>query len=30
MARKSIATYGEDLYGEGIYNDAEYAKKYDR
>ena len=25
-----IATYGKDLYGEGIYNDAEYAKKYDR
>jgi len=25
-----IATYGKDFYGEGIYNDAEYAKKYDR
>jgi len=28
--QKIIATYGKDLYGEGIYNDAEYAKKYDR
>jgi len=27
--QKIIATYGKDLYGEGIYNDAEYAKKYD-
>jgi tungstate transport system substrate-binding protein len=28
--QKIIRTYGKDLYGEGIYNDAEYAKKYDR
>jgi tungstate transport system substrate-binding protein len=28
--QKIIATYGKDLHGEGIYNDAEYAKKYDR
>jgi len=28
--QKIIATFGKDLYGEGIYNDAEYAKKYDR
>jgi tungstate transport system substrate-binding protein len=28
--QKIIAAYGKDLYGEGIYNDAEYAKKYDR
>jgi len=27
--QKIIATYGKDKYGEGIYNDAEYAKKYD-
>ena len=25
-----IRTFGKDLYGEAIYNDAEYAKKYDR
>ena len=25
-----IGTYGKDLYGEGIYNDAAYAKKYDK
>ncbi len=24
-----IVTYGKDLYGEGIYNDTEYAKQYD-
>lgn len=24
-----IATYGEDLYGEAMYNDADYAKQYD-
>ncbi len=24
-----IADYGKDLYGEAMYNDAEYAKKYD-
>ena len=24
-----IRTYGKDRYGEGLYNDAEYAKKYD-
>ena len=24
-----IATYGKDLYGEGIYNDAAYAKQFD-
>ncbi|QGY41244.1 ABC transporter substrate-binding protein [Pseudodesulfovibrio cashew] len=24
-----IASYGKDLYGEGMYNDAEYAKQYD-
>jgi len=28
--QKIIRTYGQDLYGEGIYNDAAYAKKYDR
>jgi tungstate transport system substrate-binding protein len=27
--QKIIADYGKDLYGEGIYNDAAYAKKYD-
>jgi len=27
--QKIIATYGKDNYGEGIYNDAEYAKQYD-
>ena len=27
--QKIIQTYGADLYGEGIYNDAAYAKKYD-
>ncbi|MBN1277728.1 MAG: substrate-binding domain-containing protein, partial [Deltaproteobacteria bacterium] len=26
--QKIIQTYGADLYGEGIYNDAEYARKY--
>ena len=25
-----IRTFGKELYGEAIYNDAEYAKKYDR
>ena len=25
-----IRTYGKNLYGEGLYNDAAYAKKYDR
>jgi len=28
--QKIIATYGKDRYGEGIYNDAAYAKKYDK
>jgi tungstate transport system substrate-binding protein len=28
--QKIIATFGKDKYGEGIYNDAEYAKKYDQ
>ena len=28
--QKIIGTYGKDLYGEGIYNDAAYAKQYDR
>jgi tungstate transport system substrate-binding protein len=28
--QKIIATYGKDKYGEGIYNDAEYAKQYDK
>ncbi len=28
--QKIIRTYGKDLYGEGLYNDAEYARKYDR
>lgn len=28
--QKIIATYGQDLYGEGIYNDAAYAKQYDK
>jgi tungstate transport system substrate-binding protein len=27
--QKIITTYGKDKYGEGIYNDAAYAKKYD-
>jgi tungstate transport system substrate-binding protein len=27
--QKTIATYGKDKFGEGIYNDAAYAKKYD-
>ncbi|AMK11883.1 substrate-binding domain-containing protein [Pseudodesulfovibrio indicus] len=27
--QKLIADYGKDLYGEGMYNDAEYAKQYD-
>ncbi len=27
--QKIIADYGKDLYGEAMYNDAEYAKKYD-
>ena len=27
--QRIIATYGADLYGEGLYNDAAYAKKYD-
>ena len=25
-----IRTFGKELYGEAIYNDAAYAKKYDR
>jgi len=29
-SQKIIATYGKDRYGEGIYNDAAYAKKYDK
>jgi tungstate transport system substrate-binding protein len=28
--QKIIATYGADKYGEGLYNDAAYAKKYDK
>jgi tungstate transport system substrate-binding protein len=24
-----ISTYGKDKHAEGLYNDAEYAKKYD-
>lgn len=28
--QKVIRTFGKELYGEAIYNDAEYAKKYDR
>jgi len=28
--QKIIGTYGKDLYGEGIYSDAAYAKKYDK
>jgi tungstate transport system substrate-binding protein len=28
--QKIIATYGKDKYAEGIYNDAEYAKQYDK
>jgi tungstate transport system substrate-binding protein len=28
--QKIIRNYGKDLYGEGLYNDAAYAKKYDR
>ena len=27
--QKIIATYGSKAYGQGIYNDAAYAKKYD-
>ncbi len=27
--QKILADYGKDLYGEAMYNDAEYAKKYD-
>lgn len=27
--QKNIASYGADLYGEGLYNDAAYAEKYD-
>lgn len=27
--QKIIRDYGKDLHGEGLYNDAEYAKKYD-
>ena len=29
-AQKIIRTYGSDKYGEPLYNDAAYAKKYDR
>jgi len=25
-----IRSFGKELYGEAIYNDAAYAKKYDR
>lgn len=28
--QKIIAEYGKDKYGEGLYNDAAYAKQYDR
>ena len=28
--QKIIREYGKNLYGEGMYNDAEYAKQYDR
>jgi tungstate transport system substrate-binding protein len=28
--QKIIAAFGKDQYGEGIYNDAAYAKQYDR
>jgi tungstate transport system substrate-binding protein len=28
--QKIIGSYGKDRYGEGIYNDAAYAKKYDK
>jgi tungstate transport system substrate-binding protein len=28
--QKIIGTYGKDLYGEGIYNDAAYARQYDK
>ncbi len=28
--QKIIGTYGKQLYGEGIYNDAAYAKQYDK
>ena len=28
--QKIMATYGKDKYGEGIYNDAAYAKQYDK
>jgi tungstate transport system substrate-binding protein len=27
--RKIIVEYGKDQYGEGLYNDAVYAKNYD-
>jgi tungstate transport system substrate-binding protein len=29
QGQKIIQDYGRDKYGEGLYNDAEYAKKYD-
>jgi tungstate transport system substrate-binding protein len=29
QGQKVIADYGKNLYGQGMYNDAEYAKKYD-
>lgn len=29
QGQKIIGTYGADLYGEAMYNDAEYAKQYD-
>lgn len=29
QGQKIIRDYGKDLYGQGMYNDAEYAKKYD-
>jgi tungstate transport system substrate-binding protein len=28
QGQKIIREYGQDKYGEGLYNDAEYAKKY--
>jgi tungstate transport system substrate-binding protein len=29
QGQKIVRTYGKKLYGQGMYNDAEYAKKYD-
>ena len=28
--QKIIGTFGKEVYGEAIYNDAAYAKKYDK